>query len=94
VFTRAWHWGYGSGACQRFVLTAPTSGTLDATLSAPIFNFDFDMVKPDGTFAVYIPHGVSPTRVSIPVEAGSSYELRVIGGWSPPREFELHTSLR
>jgi hypothetical protein len=36
---------------------------------------------------------VSPLRVTIPVHAGSTYEIRVVGGWEPPREFELTTTL-
>jgi hypothetical protein len=88
------HWGYGASACQRFALTVSSSGTLEVTLSAPIYNFDFDIVKPDGTFAMYSSTWQSPLRATIPVEAGSTYELRVIGGWSPARDFELSTALR
>ena len=88
------HWGYGSSACQRFALTAPTSGTLEVTVSASAFEFDFDVVGPDGTFALYDGSWKSPLRVAIPVNGGSTYEIRVIGGWSPPREFELRTALR
>ena len=88
------HWGYGSTACQRFALTVPASGNLEVTLSAPVFNFDVDIVGPDGTFALYSAVWVSPLRVSIPVVAGSTYEIRVIGGWSPPRQFQLTTTVR
>jgi hypothetical protein len=88
------HWAYGSSACQRFAVTVPTAGTLDVTLSAPVFNFDLDIVGPDGTFAAYSGVWVSPVRVTFRVEAGSTYEIRVIGGWSPPRHFELTTALR
>ena len=86
--------GYGAGACQRFGVTAPATGVLEVTLTAPVFNFDFDVVGPDGSFALYDARWVSPMRLAIPVEAGSRYELRVIGGWSPAREFELVATLR
>jgi hypothetical protein len=88
------HWGYGAGACQRFAVTVPATGTLDVTLSASVFNFDLDIVGPDGTFAVYSGIWASPLRVTVRVEAGSTYEIRVIGGWNPARDFELTTALR
>lgn len=88
------HWGYGEGWCQRFGVTAPATGLLDVTISAPIFAFDVDVVGPDGTFVLYDASWVSPLRLAIPVQAGSTYEIRVIGGWDPPREFELLTAMR
>jgi hypothetical protein len=88
------HWGYGSGACQRFAVTVPTAGNLEVTLSAPVFNFDLDVVGPDGTFVLYSSTWVSPTRVTIRADGGSTYEIRVIGGWNPARDFELTTALR
>jgi hypothetical protein len=85
---------YGQRAlCQRFARTAPASGTLDLRVSAPVFNFDVDVVKPDGTFAAYASSS-SSLHVTAPVEAGLTYEIRVAGGWSPAREFELTTALR
>jgi hypothetical protein len=75
-------------------MTAPASGTLELTLSAQDFNFDVDVVRPDGTFAVYASASVSPLRVMTPVQTGSTYEIRVAGGWSPARTFELTTTLR
>lgn len=74
------HWGYGASECQRFGVTAPATGLLDVTLSAPLFAFDVDIVGPDGSFALYDASWVSPLRLAIPVEAGSTYEIRVIGG--------------
>jgi hypothetical protein len=88
------HWGYGASACQRFGVTAPATGFLDLTIFAPIFAFDVDIVGPDGSFVLYDPSWVSPLRRSIPVAAGSTYEIRVVGGWEPPREFELSAAMR
>ena len=88
------HWGYGTGPCQRFALTMPASGILEVTLSGTPFNFDLDIVGPRGDFEIYSAIWVSPLRVTIPVHAGSTYEIRVIGGWEPPREFELTTTLK
>jgi hypothetical protein len=86
---------YGQRApCRRYAITAPASGNLDLTLSAPYFNFDVDIVKPDGTFAAYASSSASPLRVSAPIEAGMTYEIRVAGGWSPAREFEMTAVLR
>jgi hypothetical protein len=88
------HWGYGASECQRFGVIAPATGVLEVTLTAPVFNFDFDVVGPDGSFVLYDSRWVSPKRITIPVEADSRYELRVIGGWSPAREFELVATMR
>ena len=88
------HWGYGASACQRFGVTVPATGVLEITFPAPVFNFDFDVVGPDGSFVFYDARWVTPLRVAIPVETGSRYELRVIGGWSPAREFELIATMR
>jgi hypothetical protein len=91
--------GYGGwygqrSPCRRYAITVPATGTLEMTLSAPVFNFDVDVVRPDGTFAVYASSSSSPFRVRAQVEAGLTYEIRVAGGWSPAREFELLTVLR
>jgi hypothetical protein len=88
------HWGYGSSPCQRYALTAPSSGTLEVALTASVFNFDVDIVGPNGSFVLYNASWRSPLRLPIAVEARSTYEIRVIGGWDPPRDFELTTSLR
>ena len=88
------HWGYGASECQRFGVTAPATGSLDVTISAPLFNFDVDIVGPAGSFVLYDGRWASPLRLAIPVEAGATYELRVIGGWNPAREFELTVAMR
>jgi hypothetical protein len=69
------------------------SGTLTMTLAAANFAFDFDVARPDGTFAVYRALTASPARVDLLVEAGVTYQIRVVrvGGGS---EFELTTALR
>jgi hypothetical protein len=86
------HWGYGTGPCQRFAVTVPAAGTLDVTVSAPVINFDLDIVRPDGTFAAYIPFpSSSPVRARIPVTAGATYEIRMIDASSG---FELTTAVR
>jgi hypothetical protein len=91
--------GYGGwygqrSPCQRYAIAVPASGTLEMTLSAPLFNFDVDVVSPDGTFAVYASSSSSPFRVRAQVEGGLTYEIRVAGGWSAAREFELTAVLR
>lgn len=77
------HYGYGTGSCHRFALTVQASGTLEVTHSAPV---DTDVVKPDGTFAIYHPFA-PPLR--FPVEAGLTYEIRV----ATADDFELRTTL-
>ena len=91
--------GYGGwygqrSPCRRYAITVPASGTLDMTFSAPLFNFDVDVVNPDGSFAVYASSSISPLRARMPVQAGLTYEIRVAGGWSPAREFEFIAVLR
>ena len=85
---------YGRRApCERYALTAPISGTLEVTVSAPRFEFDIDIVKPDGLFAAYDGSNRSPVRLTTPVDAGLTYEIRVaaIGSAS---EFEVVTAIR
>lgn len=91
--------GYGGwygqrASCQRYALTPAASGTLEVTISAPVFNFDADIVRPDGVFAAYNSSSRSPLHLTAPVESGLTYEIRVAGGWSAAREFELTTALR
>lgn len=88
--------GWGPKPCERFALTVPVRGTLEVTLSAPVFAFHLDVVQPDGTYLIYEGSYVSPLHGTVPVEAGLTYEIRVIGGptaWDSPREFELTTAL-
>jgi hypothetical protein len=79
--------------CQRFAISVPTSGTLEATISAAVYEFDVDIVKPDGTFAAYIgfPYRSGPPLITAPVTGGSVYEIRLAG---TPTDFELTTALR
>ena len=85
---------YGRRApCQRYALTAPASGTLEVTVSAPVFEFDVDIVKPDGLFAAYDGSNRSPVRLTTPVDAGRTYEIRVAAIGSA-REFEVATAMR
>jgi hypothetical protein len=83
----------GRPPCQRFAVTIPSSGTLEATISASVYEFDVDIVKPDGTFAAYIgyPYRSGPPVISAQVTAGSVYEVRLAGA---PTDFELKTTLR
>lgn len=90
--------GYGGwygqrAACQRFAVTVPTSGTLEVTVSAAMSDFDIDIVTLDGAFAAYdgYPYPTGSPRVKIPVNAGSTYQIRLAGA---RREFELTTALR
>ena len=83
----------GRSECQRFALTAPRSGTLEVTVSATDFNFDIDVVSPDGTFAAYASSSHSPALITFPAEGGSTYEIRVAGGWSTARDFTLTTRM-
>jgi hypothetical protein len=83
--------GYGLVQCQRLALTAPSSGSLVVTVSSLRLNGDMDIVGPDGSFARYVPCPcASPLAIQIPVEAGSTYEIRV----TATPEFELTTALR
>jgi hypothetical protein len=87
------HWGYGTGACQRFALTVPSSGILEVRASASPINFDLDIVTPEGTFAAYVASPTpSPVSVKVPVQAGLTYEIRVTDGGR--RAFELTSALR
>jgi hypothetical protein len=82
------HWGYGAGACQRFALTVPSSGTLEVKVAAANNSGDLDIVGPDGAFAAYIPY---PSGLVV-VKGGLTYEIRVTTAGR--RAFELTTALR
>jgi hypothetical protein len=69
--------GYGSSPCQRFAVVPPSSGGLEITSPGP-FQFDFDIVKPDGTFATYTSGTAGSFSTRINVTGGSTYELRVV----------------
>jgi hypothetical protein len=85
---------YGRRApCQRYALIAPISGTLEVAVSAPVFEFDVDIVKPNGLFAAYDASNRSPVRLTTPVDGGLTYEIR-IAAIGAAREFELTTALR
>jgi hypothetical protein len=85
--------GQGGAYCQRFAISPTTSGTLNVTLTAPVFDFDVDVVMPDGTFGKYIAGARSPLQFSVPVETGLTYEIR-LAAIGQAREFELATTLR
>ena len=90
---RCSHWGYGSSPCQRYAVTAPRTGTLEVAVTGPITDFDVDIVGPDGQFVLY--HNVlGPRQIPISVQAGSTYEIRVVGYFNEVREFELVTTMR
>ena len=87
------HWGYGTQPCQRFAVTAPSTGLLTITVSAAVIRFDVDVVRPDGTFAAYVPYpSGSPVRIEIPTEAGMTYEIRLTDPGA--QKVELTTALR
>ena len=85
---------YGQRAlCQRYAVIPAASGTLEVTVSATMSDFDIDILTSDGTFAAYAgyPHPVGSPKLGLPVDAGSTYQIRLAGA---PRAFELTTALR
>ena len=87
--------GFSGGAlCQRFAVTAPVAGTLDVTASAAAFNFDVTIVRPDGTIAAENGSSSVSVHMTIPVEAGATYQIQVAGGWSPASAFDLIALVR
>ena len=59
--------GYGEMACHRFAIKAPSSGFLEVSLSGAAFEFDTDVVNPDGTFALYFASVRTPIKLEFPV---------------------------
>jgi len=79
--------------CERFALTVSASGTLEVSVTAPIFEgMDLYVDTPAGE--VFGPLPRAPLRLAIPAVAGSTYQIRVLNFTDRPREFELHTRLR
>jgi hypothetical protein len=85
------------GFCDRFALTVPSSGVLDVTLTWPTNRPDvvLDVVRPVGNpCALFSWPGATHHTVRIPVEAGSTYEIRVVDdGLASPLDYELRTGL-
>ena len=85
------------GFCDRFALTVPSSGVLDVTLTWPTNRPDvvLDVVRPVGNpCALFSWPGATHHTVRIPVEAGSTYEIRVVDdGRASPLDYELRTEL-
>ncbi len=86
----------GFGPCERFAFTPPSHGTLE--LTSPAFSFNLEVLKPNGLSAALFygrPGLSSPLQLSVPVDAGVTYEIHVIlppGGST--RDFVLTTALR
>ena len=70
--------GMGGSLCRRFALTAPASGTLEASISSSAAaDFDATILRPDGTIGVY---GASRGRLSVALEVtgGLTYQIDVV----------------
>jgi hypothetical protein len=85
------------GFCDRFALAVPSSGMLDVTLTWPTTRPDvvLDVVRPRGNpCALFSWPGATHHTVRIPVEAGLTYEIRVVDdGSASPLNYELTTAL-
>jgi hypothetical protein len=85
------------GFCDRFALTVPSSGILDVTLTWPTNRPDvvLDVVRPGGNpCALFSWPGAARHTLKIPVEGGSTYEIRVVDdGNASPLNYELTTAL-
>ena len=94
--------------CHRFALRVPSDGTLEVVLDSPspgtfsprpgqydaLRNWDLHVETPAGD-AYGPPLGTTfPLRLSIPVERGATYQIRVLSYAGQAREFELTTKLR
>jgi len=88
-------YGHPPGAlCRRFALVAPSSGSLEVTVSStPSPPFDISVLNPDGTIGANVP-GYSPVRVRLQVAAGSTYQVDVVHISLQTRDFELFTTLQ
>jgi hypothetical protein len=85
------------GLCHRFALAIRSTGTLEVTLTWTNTRPDvvLDVVRPGGQpCALFSWPGASRHSLRIPVEAGSTYEIRVVDdGSASPLSYELTTTL-
>jgi len=86
------------GFCDRFALMVPASGTLAVTLTWAASRPDvvLDVVRPAGNpCALFSWPGVTRHHLDVAVDAGSTYEIRVVDdGRASPFAYELRTELR
>ena len=86
--------GMGGSLCRRFALTAPASGTLEASVSSSAAaDFDATILRPDGTIGMY---GTSrgPLSIAVEVTGGLTYQIDVVPISAPSVTFSLTTALR
>jgi hypothetical protein len=85
------------GLCHRFALAIRSTGTLEVTLKWTNTRPDvvLDVVRPGGRpCALFSWPGASRHTLRLPVEAGSTYEIRVVDdGSASPLSYELTTAL-
>jgi hypothetical protein len=85
------------GVCHRFALAIRSTGTLEVTLTWTNTRPDvvLDVVRPGGQpCALFSWPGASRHSLRLPVEAGSTYEIRVVDdGSASPLSYELTTTL-
>ena len=85
------------GFCDRFALAVSAPGTLDMTLTWRISRPDvvLDVVRPRGSpCALFSWPGATQHTLRLPVEAGSTYEIRVVDdGNASPLNYELTTAV-
>lgn len=78
--------------CQRFALVVPGNGTFVASVTSPTRQgVDLWVETPAGE--IYSPRLQAPLRITIPVTAGSTYQVYVLTPADRPHEFELKTMI-
>jgi hypothetical protein len=80
--------------CHYFAVKAPAAGSLEVAMTSSGSRQEWDLYVETPAGEVFGPMSQLPLRVTIPVEADATYQIRVLRFVDSPGDYELTTRLR